>query len=189
MAYSPIVYPNNNEVQNAIKSSAADIAFTNSSPARAQIMDFAEPFLEIELGYLVPKDGKIRDIAEIERAGNKIGVTIGSTSEATLGRDLKQAELVKADTNGTALTMLADGRMDAFATNKATLYEMADKLPGSRILDGRWGLERHAMGIPKGRDAALPYLRQFTKDVIAEGLVMAAAKRAGLRGMVEPAAK
>ncbi len=187
--YAPIVYPNNNEVQNAIKSGAADIAFTNSSPARAMIMDFATPFLEIELGYLVPKDGKIHDLAEVDRPGNKIGVTIGSTSETTLGRDLKQAQLVKADNVGIALAMLADGRMDAFATNKATLFEMADKLPGSRALDGRWGLERHAMGIPKGREAALPYLRKFTEDVIAEGLVLAAAKRAGLRGMVETGAK
>ena len=105
-------------------------------------------------------------------------------------RDLKQAQVVRAETVGLATDMLADGRMDAFATNKATLFEMAEKLPGSKVLDGRWGLERHAMGIPKGRgDAAMAYLRKFTDDIVAQGLVSAAAKRAGLRGVLEPGAK
>jgi polar amino acid transport system substrate-binding protein len=45
-----------------------------------------------------------------------------------------------------------------------------------------WGLERHAIGVPKGRDAGLPFLRKFAEDVKAEGLVKAAAQRAGLRG-------
>jgi len=78
--------------------------------------------------------------------------------------------------------MLADGRIDAFATNKATLFEMAEKLPGSKVLDGHWGVERHAIAIPKGREAGLPFVRKFTDDVKAEGLVAAAISRAGLRG-------
>jgi len=28
----------------------------------------------------------------------------------------------------------------------------SEKLPGSKVLDGRWGVERYAIAIPKGRD-------------------------------------
>jgi polar amino acid transport system substrate-binding protein len=91
---------------------------------------------------------------------------------------------VRSVTLKDGIAMLADGRIDAYATNKATLFEMADSLPGSRVLDGRWGLERHAIAIPKGRDAGLPFLRAFTEDIKAQGLVKAAASRAGLRGAI-----
>ncbi len=78
--------------------------------------------------------------------------------------------------------MLAKGQLDAFATNKPTLFEMAEKLPGAKVLDGRWGVEKYAIGIPKGRDAGAAFLRKFTEDVKAEGVVKAAVVRAGLRG-------
>ena len=76
------------------------------------------------------------------------------------------------------------GKIDAFATNKATLFEMSEKLPGSKVLDGRWGAERHAIGIPKGRDAGLAFVRQFTETAKADGIVKSAMSRAGLRGAV-----
>ena len=63
---------------------------------------------------------------------------------------------------------------------------MAEKLPGSRVLDGRWGIERHAIAIPKGRDGGIPFLTQFTGEIKASGLVRTAADRAGLKGVVTP---
>ena len=43
-------------------------------------------------------------------------------------------------------------QLDAFATNKPILFEMSDGIPGSRILDGRWGVEHVAVAIPRGRE-------------------------------------
>jgi polar amino acid transport system substrate-binding protein len=80
--------------------------------------------------------------------------------------------------------MLAAGQLNAYATNKASLFEMAEKLPGSKVLDGRWGVEHFAIGIPKGRDQGMAFIRQFTEAAKSEGLVKAAIARAGLRGAV-----
>ena len=85
--------------------------------------------------------------------------------------------------------MLSAGTLDAYATNKASLFEMAEKLPGSKVLDGRWGIERFALAFPKGRDQGMAFVRQFTHDVKSEGLVDAAIARAGLRGAVTSAAE
>jgi polar amino acid transport system substrate-binding protein len=85
-----------------------------------------------------------------------------------------------------ATRMLAEGELDAFATNKGILFEMADKLPGSRVLEGRWGLESLAIAVPKGRDAGAAWLKAFAADVAAQGQVQQAATRAGLRGTVAP---
>ena len=186
--YEPVVFAKNAEVLEAVKTGKVDVAFTNSSSAaRARDMDFGPPFLEIELGYLVPQGSPLSTPAEVDATGVRVGVTAGSSSDATLSRDFKHAEIVRAATFDAAIEMMVAGKLDAYATNKASLFEMAEKLPGSKVLDGRWGVERFAVAIPKGRDQAMPLVRQFTNDVKSSGLVSAAIARAGLRGAVTSA--
>ena len=67
---------------------------------------------------------------------------------------------------------------------KPILFEMSSQLPGSRVLDGRPGIDPHAMAMPKGRDLGVAYARRFIEDAKSEGLVKAAVERAGLRGVV-----
>lgn len=180
--YEPVVFKKNAEVLEAVQSGAVDVAFTNASVARAKVMDFAPAYLDIELGYLVRPGSPVTSVDTVDQKGTKIGVTKGSSSDGVLSRDLKNAEVVRAETVGLAAEMLKEGRIDAFATNKATLFEMSDKVPGAKVLDGRWGMERHAVAIPKGRDAGLSFVRSFTAEVKANGLVAGAVERAGLRG-------
>jgi polar amino acid transport system substrate-binding protein len=61
---------------------------------------------------------------------------------------------------------------------------VADKLPGSKVLDGRWRVEHFAIGIPKGRDQGMASIRRFTEAAKSAGLVTAAIARDGLRGAV-----
>jgi polar amino acid transport system substrate-binding protein len=187
--YEPVVFGKNAEVLDAVKSGKVDAIFTNASAARAKEMDFSSPVMEIELGYLVSQSSPVAALADIDVKGRRIGVTANSSSDATLSRDLKAAEVVRATTIAVAIQMLSRGEIDAFATNKATLFEMAEKLSGSKVLDGHWGVERFAIGIPKGRDQGLPFVRKFAEEVRAEGLVKAAIDRAGLRGALAADAK
>jgi polar amino acid transport system substrate-binding protein len=187
--YEPVVFPKNADVLDAVKTGKVDVAFTNASPARAKEMDFAQPYFQIELGYLVPQGSKVSSIDAVDTKGNRVGVTLGSSSEGELSRDLHKAELVRAATFPIAVDMLKNGQLDAFATNKATLFELSDKIEGSKILDGHWGYERHGIAIPKGRDPGREFVRQFTADVMANGIVAAAMERAGLRGAQVAGAK
>jgi polar amino acid transport system substrate-binding protein len=109
-------------------------------------------------------------------------VSEGSTSEATLSREFRNATVVPTASLKAAIDMLDAGKLDAFATNKATLFEMSDDLRGSRVLAGRWGLESFAIGIPKGREAAMPLVSGFVGKAKTNGLVTRAVERAGLRG-------
>ena len=180
--FEPVVFSKNAEVLEAVKTGKADIALTNATPARAKEMDFGPPVFEVELGYLVPKGSALATPAGAK--GMRVGVTAGSSSDGTLSRDLKNAEIVRATNFDAAIEMLTAGSLDAYATNKASLFEMSEKLPGSRVLDGRWGVERFAIGIPQGRDGGMAFIRQFTEAVKSEGLIKAAIARAGLRGAV-----
>ena len=75
------------------------------------------------------------------------------------------------------------GKVDVVAGVRQHLVANAGKLPGSRVLEGRFMAIQQAVGIPKGRSAGAKYLRGFIEDVKASGLVAQAIERSGIRGV------
>jgi polar amino acid transport system substrate-binding protein len=74
-------------------------------------------------------------------------------------------------------------RLEALAGLKPRLLMDAEKLSGSRVLDGRFTAIQQAIGIPKGRYAGARYLREFVEDAKASGLVARAIERHGVQGV------
>jgi polar amino acid transport system substrate-binding protein len=183
--FEPVVFASNAQLQDAAKDARVDIVFTNATPSRGEYLDFTPTVLEVEQGYLVPAGSQIARAADVDRPGVRVGVSQGSTSQGVLSRELRHAAVVPAPTLAVAREWLSQGKVQAYATNKAILFEMSDKLQGSRVLEGRWGLESFALGVPKGRRQAMPYLTQFAAAARSGGIVDRAAQRAGLRGAVQ----
>lgn len=173
------------EVVDALKQGRADVTITNATPARARDVDFTPPLVALELGYLSLPASPVQSLAEVDKPGVRIGVSQGSSSQGVLSRELKQASVVPVPSLQVAARMLRERELDAFATNKAILFELADNVPGARVLDGRWGLEHLALAVPQGRQVAAPWLREFAEAVKREGRVKEASARAGLRGAIE----
>jgi polar amino acid transport system substrate-binding protein len=184
--FEPVEFARPAEIVEGLKAGKADVTFTNASPARAKDLDFSRALVSIEQGFLVPAGSKLANAGEVDRPGVRVGVTAGSTSEGLLKQQVKHVKLVGARNVQEAASLLSSGSIDAFATNKAILAELADRVPGSRILDGRFGVENQALGIPKGRDAGLPFLRRFAEQALADGTVQKAVERAGVRGTSKP---
>jgi polar amino acid transport system substrate-binding protein len=173
------------DIVTAIRDGKVDFTVTNATPARANDVSFSQPVISIELGFLVSVNSSIQTLDQIDRPGVKIGVTKGSTSERTLPQKFKNAIIVPAESVKVAVAMFGRGEIDLYATNKPTLFEISDQMPGSHILDGNWGLEHMAIAIPKGREIALPLLNSFVKEEQTNGALDAIQQRAGLRGAVK----
>jgi len=170
------------DIVTAIHDGQVDFTVTNATPARANDVSFSQPVLSIELGYLVPANSPITEVKDIDRPGVKIGVTKGSTSERTLPAKFKNATIVPAESVKVAIAMFGRGEIDLYATNKPTLFEMSDQMPGAKILDGNWGAEHMAIAIPKGREDALPLLNRFVTEEQSSGALDTIQQQAGLRG-------
>jgi polar amino acid transport system substrate-binding protein len=170
------------DIVTAIHDGHVDFTVTNATPARANDVSFSQPVLVIELGYLVPANSPIARIEDIDKPGVKIGVTKGSTSERTLPAKFKNATIVPAESVKVAIGMFGRGEIDLYATNKPTLFEMSDQMPGAKLLDGNWGAEHLAIAIPKGREAALALVNRFVSDEQSSGALDAIQQQAGLRG-------
>jgi hypothetical protein len=88
---------------------------------------------------------------------------------------------IRTSSNPAALEAVRSGAADVMGSIKPVLFELSAQLPGARVLDGRPGIDPHAMAIPKGRgDIAVTYARQFNENAKAEGRVQAAIDRAGV---------
>jgi len=182
VAFEAVVYPKNADVLAAVKNAEVDISLTNATAERAKDMQFSATVLEVEKGYLVPAGSPLATLAAVDAPGVRVGVTQGSSTVYELQDKLLRATMVQIATLKLASQMLASGQIDAFATNKAILYEMSDALPGSRVLDGKWGQERFAFAVPKGRAQAKAYLDPLVAAMRSQGQISQSIQRAGLRG-------
>jgi polar amino acid transport system substrate-binding protein len=173
------------DVLDGMKAGDVDFTVSNSTPLRALDVAFSQTLLSMELGYLVPAASPIATASDVDRPGMRIGVTQGSTSERTLPKLLANAAVVPAQNVKYAIQMFERRELDAYATNKPTLFEMSDQMPGARVLDGRWGDEHLAVAIPKGRESGMEYVRRFVTETQTNGLLARAVEQAGLRGSIE----
>jgi polar amino acid transport system substrate-binding protein len=182
--FEPVLYPSIGALLDGGKSGAWDVAHFGFSPERAKEWDFAPVHLEVEFGFLVPASSSISTMADVDRPGIRVAVQEKSGPDTFFSRTLKNAVVIRASSNPGALEALKSGRADVMGSIKPILFETSNQLPGSRVLDGRPGIDPHAMAMPKGRDRGMVYMRQFIGDAKSEGLVKAAIGRVGLRGVI-----
>jgi polar amino acid transport system substrate-binding protein len=72
--------------------------------------------------------------------------------------------------------------LDVAAGVKQQLESDARRIPGLRLLPGRFMAINQAMGVPKGRDAALPWLRDFVDEMKGAGFVSRSLARHRVEG-------
>jgi polar amino acid transport system substrate-binding protein len=181
--FEPVLYPSIGALLDGGKSGAWDVAYIGFTPERAKEWNFSGLHLEVEFGYLVPGASSISTMADVDRPGIRVAVQEKSGPDVFFSRTLKNAVVIRASSNAGALEVLKSGRAEIMGGIKPVLFEMSNQLVDSRVLDGRPGIDPHAMAMPKGRDLGTAYARQFIEDAKSEGLIKAAIERAGVRGV------
>lgn len=182
--FDPVLYPSIAAVLDSGKSGAWDVAFIGVTPGRAKDLDFAATHLEVEFGYLIPAGSSISAMADVDRPGIRLALQDRSGPDIFFSPLLKHVAVVRASSNPGTLDLLKSGKADVMGSIKPILFELSNQLPGSRVLDGRPGIDPHAMAMPKGRGVGAAYGRRFIEDAKSEGLVKAAIERVGMRGAV-----
>lgn len=162
---------------------ACDVGSLGFDPTRADLVGgFSPPFMQVDYTYLVPAGSPIRSGADADRSGVRIAVVRNHASTLALGRILKQAEQVVAETPDAALDLLRAARVDTWASVRPALLDYSSQLPGSRVLEDSYGANFPAVVVPKGQTARLAFISEFIEEAKASGLVQRAIERAGQPG-------
>ncbi|MDH4175195.1 MAG: ABC transporter substrate-binding protein [Betaproteobacteria bacterium] len=171
------------EVADGAKKGEWDVAFIGAEPQRAAEIDFTAPYVEIEATYLVPAGSPIQSIADVDRKGVRIAVAERSAYHLWLERNIKRATLVAAPGIEASYQAFVKDKLEVLAGLKPRLMEDVAKLPGAKILEGRFTAVQQAIGTPKGRPEGAAYLRKFAEDIKSSGLVAQLIARHRIRGL------
>jgi polar amino acid transport system substrate-binding protein len=137
----------------------------------------------IEGCYLVRDDAALQANEQVDRAGVRVVVGGGSAYDLHLTRALAHATIVRAPSSQAVVdTFVAQG-CEVAAGVRQQLEADAKRLPGHRLLPGRFMVIQQAMGLAKERgDAARAFLTAFVEEMKASGFVAAALARHRVEG-------
>ena len=179
--YVPFKTPG--ELADAAASGVWDIGLIGAEPQRAEVITFTPAYCEIEATYLVPASSPLNSIAAVDAAGVRIAVTARTAYGLWLDRNIKHAALVRAETLDSALQQFQRDKLDALAGLKPRLLTDVEKLPGTRLIDGRFMSVQQAIGTPRRNTAAPAFLQSFVEEAKASGLVARLIDRHKVRGL------
>jgi ABC-type amino acid transport substrate-binding protein len=178
-----VVFDTAGKSVDAVTHEKADFGFFAIDPLRGQGIAFTAPYVLIEGSYLVRQDSKLQRNEEVDRAGTRVTVGLGSAYDLFLTRELKQAEIVRAPSSPTVVDVFMAQGLDVAAGVRQQLEAGAQRFAGLRLLPGRFMVIQQAMGLPKGiSPQAAQYLSAFVEEMKASGFVQAAMQRHGIHG-------
>jgi len=181
-----VSYATAGKMADGAKAGAWDVAFLATDPDRATEIIFTAPYLEIPTTYLVPANSPLRTSAEADREGIRIAVSAKSAYDLFLTRELKHAQLVREAGVAASVDLFFAEGLDALAGLKPFLIDLAEKHPGTRVLDGHFTVVQQAVGVPKGHNAAARHIVEFVADLKGSGLIATLIKKNGIRGISPP---
>jgi polar amino acid transport system substrate-binding protein len=190
-----VTYEAAGKVFEGAKAGAWDVGFIAIEPVRAAEIEFTAPYVVIDGTYMVRQDSPLKEIGDVDKAGIKIAVGLGSAYDLYLTRTIKNATVVRAKVGGGSamIQMFVDDKLDVAAGVRQPLEDYAKAHPEMRVMSGAFQQIRQAMGMPKKNGAAgaagAAYLKTFVEEMKASGFVADALKRSGQVANVAPPAR
>ena len=182
-----VQYARPGQIADDAESGKWDIGNIGAEPQRAAVISFTAAYSEIEATYLVPAGSPIRTVAEIDQPGRRVAVVARTAYGLWLENNYKRGQLLQFDNADIAIEAFAREKMDAYAGLRPALVDLEAKLPGSRILDGKFTAVQQAVGTPKKNAAAFAFLRDFIEEAKRSGLVASLIERHGVTGRLSAA--
>jgi len=181
-----VAYPGAGQVADAASVGAWDVGFIGAEPQRAAAIEFSLAYVEIPATYLVPAGSSIHGIDEVDRPGVRIATAARSAYDLFLSRSLQHAQLVRAEGIPASYDLFVNDKLDALSGLLPRLASDVTRLPGARILEGKFTAIQQAIGTPKARTAAAEYLRHFVADIKSSGLVAQLIAKHNVKGITVP---
>ena len=142
-----------------LTSAKVDIILANFTvtPERAEVVDFALPYMKVALGVVSPDSALITDVAQLD--GKTLIVSKGTTAETYFTENHPEVKLLKFDTYTEAFNALLDGRGDALSTDNTEVLAWAIDNPGFTVgIESLGSLDTIAPAVQKGNETVLAFI-------------------------------
>lgn len=152
----PVDAPNRVEF---LQSAKVDIILANFTVTaeRAEVVDFALPYMKVALGVVSPDSALITGVTELN--GKTLIVSKGTTAETYFTENHPEVKLLKFDTYTEAFNALLDGRGDALSTDNTEVLAWAIENKGFTVgIESLGSLDTIAPAVQKGNATVLEFI-------------------------------
>ena len=152
-----------------LTSAKVDIILANFTvtPERAEVVDFALPYMKVALGVVSPDAALITDVSQL--ADKTLIVSKGTTAETYFTNNHPEVKLLKFDTYTEAFNALLDGRGDALSTDNTEVLAWALENPGFTVgIESLGSLDSSAPAVQKGNDSVLTFINSEIQALAEE---------------------
>jgi polar amino acid transport system substrate-binding protein len=179
---SLVPFKNPGELADAAEQDVWDIGNIGAVAERAKTITFSPAYAEIEATYLVPKDSPFDHIDQVDQEAVRIALYERSAYGLWLSDNIRHAKLIMADGLDASFDLFVEQKLDALAGLRPRLIDDVQKLPGARIVDGRFTAVQQAIGTKPERVLGAAFLRDFVEEVKANGLIAELINKHGVVG-------
>jgi polar amino acid transport system substrate-binding protein len=176
--------PNPQSVIDAVAGGTADIGFVAFAPSRMGTVEFSQTYMFVQQSFLVLEASRMRAIADVDRAGQKIAGGHNDSVTLYMKRKFKQATVIEIESDpGEIKRRLLAREIDAFAANRQRLTTLMKDAPGTRLLPGSLFGVPQTIIVPKGKTAALAAINRTIDELRTSGFLESAVKASGIVGI------
>lgn len=166
-----VCYPDPGALADAAERGEWSIGNIGAEPQRAQTIAFSAAYCEIESSYLVPAGSPIQSITDVDRPGHRIATKGRAAYGLWLENNLAHATLVRTDSIDSSFDAFVEQGLDVLAGLRPRLIADVKRLPGGRILSGKFSAVQQAVGTPRKNAAAAAWLADVVEGLKASGFV------------------
>lgn len=152
-----------------LETGKVDIVLANFTvtPARAEKVDFALPYMKCALGVVSNEKDLITSPEQLE--GKTLIVSKGTTAETFFTENYPKVNLLKFDQYSEAYNALLDGRGEGLSTDNTEVLAWAIENPGFAVgIESLGSLDTIAPAVTKGNKTLLDFINSEIKNLAKE---------------------
>lgn len=181
VAVEYVVHQNSGQITDAASKGRWDVTWLPKDPERETKMMFGPIYEVADATYIVKPGSSVTNFATLDQPGIKVAAVNATTTMRGAVAHLKNAKITGYQTYDEIFGLLKSGEIDAFALSRDQLNKMAQKIPGTKVLDETFKKTVTAVAVPLGHNAALAFVTEFMTDATTNGTLRKAYDNNGLK--------
>src|SRR6266700_1710246 len=176
-----VVHQNSGQITDAASKGTWDVTWLPKDPERETKMMFGPIYEVADATYIVKAGSNVTNFATLDQPGIKVAAVNATTTMRGAVAHLKNTAVTGYQTYDEIFGLLNSGEIDAFALSRDQLNKMAQKIPGSRVLDETFKKTVTAVAVPLGHQQSLAFVAKFMTGAVTNGTLRKAYDNNGLK--------
>lgn len=176
-----VVHQNSGQITEAASKGSWDVTWLPKDPERETKMMFGPIYEVADATYIVKAGSSVTNFATLDQVGIKVAAVNATTTMRGAAAHLKYAKVTGYQTYDEIFGLLSSGEIDAFALSRDQLNKMAQKIPGTKVLDETFKKTVTAVAVPLGHSQALAFVTKFMTEATTNGTRRKAYDNNGLK--------